>query len=351
MDKTVEVRTYDPARAAVFCKTTERFGGLSNMAGGFPLRVNGIDILTSEALYQACRFPHLPQVQRLIIEQRSPMTAKMKGKPYRNESRADWDSVRVRIMRWCLRVKLAQNWATFGDLLRSTNDLPIVELSKKDDFWGAKPQEDGTLVGVNVLGRLLMELREQLKRATGEDLKRVEPVPIADFLLYEKPIGVVQAWRMTAPVHSDPDLTPPNGALWGYVGEPSAESTRTEKIVPAKPNDQPESISPAAIELPVPSGLADDDTCYSRCLPLLLLCLRRDEPGEKQLAGIAKRLDVLPKQLRTWIERGIREGKVEKTRKKRKLVYVPIAPKQDLTLFDIGGETLHEIREAGDGTS
>ena len=49
MDKTVEVRTYDPTRAAVFCKTTERFGGLSNMAGGFPLRVNGINILTSEA--------------------------------------------------------------------------------------------------------------------------------------------------------------------------------------------------------------------------------------------------------------------------------------------------------------
>src|SRR5579859_3354816 len=109
MSKTVEVRTYDPAKAAVFCKTTEGFGGLSNMAGGFPLRVNGINILTSEALYQACRFPHLPEVQRLIIEQKSPMTAKMKSKPYRDQSRSDWDSVRVRIMRWCLRVKLAQN--------------------------------------------------------------------------------------------------------------------------------------------------------------------------------------------------------------------------------------------------
>jgi ribA/ribD-fused uncharacterized protein len=349
--KTVEVRTYNPTRAAVFCKTTERFGGLSNMAGGFPLRVNGINILTSEALYQTCRFPHLPKIQRLIIEQRSPMTAKMKSKPYRDESRSDWDSVRVRIMRWCLRVKLAQNWATFGGLLHSTNDLPIVELSKKDDFWGAKPQKDGTLVGVNVLGRLLMELREQLKHATGEDLKRVEPVPIANFLLYEKPIGVVQAWHMTAPDHIDPDLTPPNGALWGHIGEPPAKSTPTEKIVAAKQNDHPESAFPIAVEPPVPPVLAKDDTCYSRCLPLLLLCLRRDEPGEKQLAGIAKRLDVLPKQLRTWIERGIREGKVEKTKKKRKLVYVPTAPKQDLTLFDSGGETLHEVWEAGDGTS
>jgi hypothetical protein len=131
----------------------------------------------------------------------------------------------------------------------------------------------------------------------------------------------------------------------------SAESTPTEKIAPSKQNDHPESASPAAVELPVPLVLAEDDTSYSRCLPLLLLYLRRDEPGEKQLAEIAKRLDVILKQLRTWIECGIREGRVEKTRKKRKLVYVPIAPKQDLTLFDNGGETLHEIREAGKGTS
>ena len=64
------------------------------MASGFPIRINGVRVLTSEALYQACRFPHRPEVQRLIIEQTSPMTAKMKGKPYRDDSRPDWDSVR-----------------------------------------------------------------------------------------------------------------------------------------------------------------------------------------------------------------------------------------------------------------
>lgn len=338
MGKAVEVRTYDPTTAAVFCKTTERFGGLSNMAGGFPLRVDGINILTSEALYQACRFPHLPTVQRLIIEQRSPMTAKMKSKPYRDQSRADWDSVRVRIMRWCLRVKLAQNWNTFSDLLRSTGDRPIVELSRKDEFWGAKSQEGGMLVGMNVLGRLLMELREQLKRATGEDLKRVEPVPIANFLLAEKPIGVVQAWRVTTPDLTDPDLKPPDGALWGPVEEPSPESSPTEKVVSVEPNPYPESASPATVEVPLPPVNPEASTCYSQCLPLLLHCLRRDEPGEKQLAAIAERLDVLPKQFKAWLERGIREGKVEKRRKKRKLVYVPADPKQGQTLLDSGGD-------------
>ena len=53
-------RTYDRANSAIFLKTREKHGGLSNMAGGFPLVVNGTEIRTSEALYQACRFPHLP---------------------------------------------------------------------------------------------------------------------------------------------------------------------------------------------------------------------------------------------------------------------------------------------------
>ena len=64
-------RTYERQLTVVFRKTQEEFGGLSNMAAGFPLRVNGADIPTSEALYQACRFPHLPDVQRLIVAQKS----------------------------------------------------------------------------------------------------------------------------------------------------------------------------------------------------------------------------------------------------------------------------------------
>jgi type I restriction enzyme S subunit len=49
-----QVRSYRVADCVVFRKTNTRFGGLSNMAPGFPLEVNGIRILTSEALYQAC---------------------------------------------------------------------------------------------------------------------------------------------------------------------------------------------------------------------------------------------------------------------------------------------------------
>ncbi len=186
-----QIRSYDRANSVVFLKTKEAFGGLSNMAGGFPLHVNGVHIFSSEALYQACRFPHLPDVQRLIIEQRSPMTAKMKSKPHRKNSRADWDQVRVKIMRWCLHVKLAQNWRKFSELLLETYNQPIVEQSRKDDFWGAKPVDDNTLVGMNVLGRLLMELREAIKAGSHESLSCVQPPAISNFLLGGRPIGIV----------------------------------------------------------------------------------------------------------------------------------------------------------------
>src|SRR3990172_3197747 len=113
----------------------------------FSVEVKGIRILTSEALYQACRFPHKPEVQRLAIQQGRPMTAKMKSKPHRKDTRSDWDEVRVNMMRWCLRVKLAQNWQKFSELILGTGDRPIVEESRKDEFWGAKAAEEETLVG------------------------------------------------------------------------------------------------------------------------------------------------------------------------------------------------------------
>lgn len=178
----------------VIHRTKDEFGGLSNMAGGYPLFVNGVRIATAEALYQACRFPHLSRVQQLIIGQVSPMTAKMQSKAYRTDTRDDWDLIRFKIMRWCLRVKLAQNFEEFGRLLMATGNLQIVEQSRKDDYWGAKLSDDGeNLVGENVLGRLLMELRDRLKKQANEELKVVEPLPIDNFCLLGNPIETVVA--------------------------------------------------------------------------------------------------------------------------------------------------------------
>jgi len=191
-EKKYESRVYHLENSAVFKKTTEKWGGLSNMASGFPLFVSGISIRSSEALYQACRYPHLPSVQEKIISQTSPMTAKMVGKPFRDQTRDDWLQTRVIIMKWCLRVKLIQNFEKFSDILKRTGDLQIVENSNKDDFWGAKPTDINTFVGINALGRLLMELREQLDNGNTDDFISILPPKIDNFLICGHPIEIVK---------------------------------------------------------------------------------------------------------------------------------------------------------------
>jgi type I restriction enzyme S subunit len=170
-----EFRTYKREECACFRKVADQYGKLSNMATTFPLKIplrhvetledkGCVSVFSTEHLYQACRYPHLPELQQAILDAPSTIPAKRLSQAHTSKSRMDWTSVRIPIMRFCLRLKLIQNWKPFTELLISTGELPIVEDSHKDDFWGAVPQEDGSLIGANVLGRLLMELREQVKQ-------------------------------------------------------------------------------------------------------------------------------------------------------------------------------------------
>jgi predicted NAD-dependent protein-ADP-ribosyltransferase YbiA (DUF1768 family) len=66
-------------------------------------------------------------------------------------------------MRYVLSLKLAQNFDGFSQLLIETGNMQIVEKSAKDARWGAKQVNDSSIItGANVLGKLLIELREAL---------------------------------------------------------------------------------------------------------------------------------------------------------------------------------------------
>lgn len=141
-DESTPPVTYRRAESVTFRKTAEQWGGFSNMGPGFPLVVNDIAIRTSEALYQACRFPHRPDVQHEIIAQASPLVAKMKSRKYLRDSRPDFVALRVPIMWWSLHVKLACNSAALVPLLLATSGRVIVEESRRDAFWGAVPDKE-----------------------------------------------------------------------------------------------------------------------------------------------------------------------------------------------------------------
>ena len=55
-------RSHIPADCAVFFRSRERHGQLSNMTHGFPLAVNAVSFQGPEGLYQALKFPHDPDL-------------------------------------------------------------------------------------------------------------------------------------------------------------------------------------------------------------------------------------------------------------------------------------------------
>ena len=179
----LEIARYDRNQCVVFRRTKEAFGGLSNMCAGFVIEVGDYLFLTSEALYQAFRFNDA-EVQQIIMNEKSPMAAKMKSKKYRARTREDWDDVRVDIMEWCLRMKLKCNWDSFSTLLLSTENRAIVEESHKDSFWGTVTDQSGELVGKNVLGKLLMKIRQEIKEGELSGNQDIQLKEIKGLLLF-----------------------------------------------------------------------------------------------------------------------------------------------------------------------
>jgi len=197
------------SNSVVFRATKDEWGGLSNMAAGYPLVINGHLFRTSEALYQAFRYAEDRSedgelIQELIRREKSPMAAKMVSKKYYPLTRDDWDFTRVKIMDWCLRAKLLAHWDKFSALLLSTGSLPIVEESHKDRFWGAvavRGSED-ELEGENVLGTLLSRLRTHVIAGERPNL---QDLPVTGMVILGSP-----------PTQVEPGPTDPEqGELFG----------------------------------------------------------------------------------------------------------------------------------------
>ena len=161
-----KITRYKKAECALFMRSRDQHGKLSNMTFGFPLEVNRMRFQGPEGLYQALKFPDDPRHQAEIARQRSGMEAKRVA--YRNPNvRPDWDEIRVEAMAYTLATKLLQH-PNFGKELIATGELPIVEMSRRDDFWGAKPTGGSAeLQGSNTLGQLLTLLRDELKAQKG----------------------------------------------------------------------------------------------------------------------------------------------------------------------------------------
>lgn len=131
---------------------------LSNFSA-FTLQWRGLRFDTSEAAYHYEKFEGTDsEVQAMILEAPSAHQAFKIAESQKMFRRQDWDAVKVGIMRDILRAKVQQHEYVRRKLLE-TGDRELVEDSWRDDFWGWGPNRDGE----NMLGRLWMEVRAELK--------------------------------------------------------------------------------------------------------------------------------------------------------------------------------------------
>lgn len=133
---------------------------LSNFSA-FTLMWHGQRFDTSEAAYHYEKFKHgegSARVRAAIIGAPSAHQAFKVAERNRDLRRLDWDQVKVQIMRSILRAKAEQHEYVRRKLL-ATGDRELVEDSWRDAFWGWGPERDGQ----NMLGKLWMEIREELR--------------------------------------------------------------------------------------------------------------------------------------------------------------------------------------------
>ena len=138
----------------------DRFRGEYEFLSNFypvEIRFGGIVYQNAEAAFQAqkCTDP----AAREAFKDLTGAQAKQKGR--RAALRPDWEAVKPEIMRDVLYAKFTQNPALAKALL-DTGDTPLVEGNTwRDYYWGVDLR---TGRGQNHLGRLLCELREELRK-------------------------------------------------------------------------------------------------------------------------------------------------------------------------------------------
>ena len=139
-----------------FYYVNDDYGAFSNFAP-FPIELGGCDWPTSEHYFQAQKFAGTQHVEEIRAAD-SPSDAARMGRDRTRPLRSDREAVKDDVMRTALKAKFTQH-RTLADLLLSTGDAELVEHTKNDSYWG----DGGDGSGRNMLGRLLVELRDQLR--------------------------------------------------------------------------------------------------------------------------------------------------------------------------------------------
>ncbi len=140
-----------------FYKVNEPYGYLSNFAP-YPIFINNELWNTVEHYFQASKFEN-EAVKLKIKNLDSPMEAAIEGRNRNNTLRTDWEDIKNNIMQNALLSKFLQHPMLKKELILTGNST-LIEHTQNDNYWA----DGGDGGGKNMLGILLMEVRNQIKQ-------------------------------------------------------------------------------------------------------------------------------------------------------------------------------------------
>jgi len=141
-----------------------KYGEFSNFSS-YPIEIAAKVWPTNEHFFQSQKFITTePQYAEQIRKSRKPIIAKKMGNNSLHKIREDWESVKDDIMRIAVYNKFTQH-SFLKYLLISTRNQEIIEVSPRDYYWGIGANRRGK----NMLGKIIMEIRDVLITTTEED--------------------------------------------------------------------------------------------------------------------------------------------------------------------------------------
>lgn len=140
-----------------FYRTGDEYGSFSNFAP-YPIEIDGRLWPTVEHYFQAQKFAGTEHEEAMRLEP-SPMVVARMGRDRSKPLRPDWEAVKDDLMRQAVLTKFTQH-ANLRAQLLGTGEAKIVEHTANDSYWG----DGGDGTGKNMLGIILMEIRERLRR-------------------------------------------------------------------------------------------------------------------------------------------------------------------------------------------
>jgi ribA/ribD-fused uncharacterized protein len=156
------IETYPVSECVAIRKVKEPWGIFGNFAPT-PIILNEVTFKTSELLFQLMKFKEKEPILAVYNANPPKMIAKHWEKTHRRE---DWGRMIVDAMKFCITQKYEQSEDFRKELERSKGKYIVEDQTsfpkKTPDTWGVK-QQGSDFVGPNLLGRLLMELRDKGK--------------------------------------------------------------------------------------------------------------------------------------------------------------------------------------------